>query len=508
MTPTNPLASFLSWSPETDETEDRRLKDFMNGSTAAAAPAAEKPKDDDMDVLQNSLRGWISQAAPTGEMPSREDFDKRWRQNMSPAREFLANFMQGFSDSLAGRQFRDIKSKEWEREREIVAEKQRSQQIKQQFAMGMAQLIDGQIRQKRDLEMRSEFERLKNDQARETNAMKNQISYLEFMRKYNVDQRTQARLDAQWEWKKKREQMSAADPYLQQGILRAEAEFKAKGLDPDDPKYMDALLSAATDYSHAEFAYREKTKADNRPAKAPTTDPGVKAIKDLAPSRVTITNGWGEQEYGYQSPVSAIRTGNPWVHKPDWWTDQGVRDFPVAEQTALMKTQQAVDTVRMALHTLAKNPSATGIKQLLPLSMQGYARDISPSERSLVQLFNMGISKYFLGESGVAISGHEEQRLGKGLAPFWDKPENFFIGAMTFASAHEAMLARSRAGIDPNELNMADVLDDYLTWAQKEIQAGRKPVVPSGQQMMEMAAKAKKKELIYDNKGRIRGLKK
>jgi hypothetical protein len=407
-----------------------------------------------------------------------------------------------------GQKYLSLKEQEWQREREVVAERQRAQQLKQQFSAQMAGLIQEEIKSRRDVAMRTEFETLKRQQAAEQNAMKAQLDWLKFLKTHGVSEGRLKLLEDQFNWKKRQEEMETSDPYLKQGLMKARTEFEKKGIDPYDPRYKDELMSAAIDYSHAEISFREQEDQKYRPQKPAGTDPGIKAIKDLAPSRITITNGWGEQEYGFQSPVNAVRTGNPWLQKPDWWSDQGVRDFSVGEQSQIMKTQQAVDTVRMALHTLAKNPNSTGLKQVLPSSIQAYARDIAPSEKSLVGLFNLGISKYFLGESGVSISGREEDRLGKGLSPFWDKTENFFVGAMTFASAQEAMLARSRAGIDPNELDMADVLDDYLVWAQKEIKAGRKPVVPSGQQMMEAAAKAKKKELIYDNKGRIRGIKK
>jgi hypothetical protein len=495
-------------NPEYEEQETNRLTDFLNGSVAEGGQIRQRQdvKEED-DALGMAFKGFMTQASQRGEMPDANTFDERWRKNNSPAREFLANFFTGFADSMAGRQFRSVKEKAFVQERTVVEEKQREQQVKQQYAQQMAGVLQREIEGRRDVAMKQEFAALQDMQSRETNAMKMEMERLKFMQKYKVDERTQSRLDAQWEYKQKRDRMATADPYLKQGLMKAEAEFKAAGKDPDDPRYEDALLSAAVDYSHGEFAYREGVKADNRPAKAPGTPPDIKAVKDLMPTKVTITNGWGEQEFGYQSPIQAIKTGNPWLNKPDWWSEQGIRDISVAEQGQMMKTQQAVDTVRMSLHTLAKNPTATGLKQMLPLSVQGYLRDIKPSDRSLVQLFNMGISKYFLGESGVAISGHEEERLRKGLAPFWDKPENFFVGAMTFASAQEAMLARSRAGIDSNDLDMADVLDDYLTWAQKEMKDGRKPVIPSGQKMMEMAAGKKKKELIYDNKGRIRGIK-
>jgi hypothetical protein len=510
MTPENPLMAMFGGqrNPEYEEQEQNRLKDFINGSIAEGGQIRQRQdiKEED-DALGMAFKGFMTQASQRGEMPDAATFDERWRKNNSPAREFLANFFTGFSDSMAGRQFRAVKEKAFVQERAVVEEKQREQQIKQQYAQQMAGVLQREIEGRRDTQMKQEFAALKDQQTRETSAMKTQLDWLKFAQTHKLNQDKFNALNSQFEWKKQQEEMETSDPYLKQGLMKARAEFEKAGKDPDDPRYKDALLSAAVDYSHGEFAFREKTKADNRPAKAPGTPPDIKAAKDLMPNKVTVTNGWGEQEYGYQSPIQAIKTGNPWLNKPDWWQEQGVRDFSVGEQTQMMKTQQAVDTVRMSLHTLAKNPNATGLKQLLPMSVQGYLRDIKPSERSLVQLFNMGISKYFLGESGVAISGHEEQRLGKGLAPFWDKPENFFVGAMTFASAQEAMLARSRAGIDPNELDMADVVDDYLTWAQKELKEGRKPVIPSGQKMMEMAAGKKKMELVYDNKGRIRGIK-
>jgi hypothetical protein len=166
--------------------------------------------------------------------------------------------------------------------------------------------------------------------------------------------------------------------------------------------------------------------------------------------------------------------------------------------------------IRTAMSAKASGQDPVGkFVDALPLSMRSVFSTIPANERSMRVLFNASVSDYMLGKTGVAVSLHEEKRVGGGLPKFYERIENFVPGALAFVNMIDAANLRQRAGIDPNKLDMSEVFDSYNGWLQEQLKQGKVPKhIKTGDELLEIAAKDKGYEVLRDGKGRIRGIRK
>jgi hypothetical protein len=451
------------------------------------------------NLVKNQLKGLLAGASPTGGPVNPQEFDTRFRQNVSPAREFLANFLTGISDSMAGRKFQSVREKAFN---EYVTTEQMVQQQaarQQQSQLATMQILQREMESRRENAMRLDLEAIRGQGEKRTAQQK----MVEFMLKYNIDveklNETKTNNKAKLDFEKEQARLSQKDPLLSYGFSEARAEFEEQGLDPTKPENLSKVHDRAREIAEDLFKKREAVKGANRPA----SSGAGRTYRDRYIVQ-KVTNGWGEEEVGTINMDTGERG-----FAPEHWGAKGPRNFPVEERNRMNNVVGAVDSLRMAIKTIAGNPKdTTGPWQALPISLQSAFRDISPTERSPRIWFNAAVSKWILAQSGVATSGREEIRLKDGLPAFFETPSNFVPGAMSFLTMLEATLMRQQAGIDPNELDIGEYWIQYEKWVQGQLKAG-KPVtkIPTGKEIIETVAKAKGKSVLYDNAGRIRGVK-
>jgi hypothetical protein len=464
---------------------------------AEAAAAQEDAETRDLgDMAKNYLRGFLKSASPAGQEPSAAEYDQRFRRNTSPARELLANILYGMSDSLTGQKFRTVQQRRFEQDIAVEQLRQQEAARQQQGQFAAMQVLQRELESRREVSMRRDLENIR--QVGERQAARQKM--VEFLMKYNVDvaqlHETQRKNDADEAWRAEQIRVSQKDPLLAYAFNEARAEFEANGQNPLTPENRTLVHDRAREIAEEIYQKRQAVAAANRPARGP---------RELRPRYITqkITNAWGNEEVGTINMDTGERG-----FSPPWWPKSTPPKAPTAEQrNKLDNSLGAVDALRMAINTIAKNPNDTvGPWQLLPLSMQSAFRDIRPGERNALVWFNKAISREILAMSGVATSGREEDRLMKGLPATFEKPANFVPGAMSLLAVLEAQVVRSQAGIDPNELDLADYWMQLQDFAQQRIKAGKTFKVPSAKQIIETVAKAKGKTLIYDDEGRVRGI--
>lgn len=477
MTPTNPLAQFLSWSPETEEQDQRRLVDFVNGSVAEQ-PKPAKP-DDDTDVLQNAFRGFLTTASQTGEMPDANTFDQRWRKNNSPAREFLANFFTGVSDSLAGRQFRSVKEKAFQQERAVVEEKQRAQQLRQQVQMQMANMIQNEIQSRRDTEMKGQLAAIKNI----ADQNKQMFEMLKFQKQYGLDERKTAVLEDRL----KADQVKAD---RENELKQWEAQDTGNGLFDAARRQVSAQLRAqGVDLTSAAgqrqlWEETAKTWQGYEEVKAKYNRKAVG--QGPLPYIMQIMNPDGQQGIA----LFDRRTGQPMGGQ---FVGRKVTPEMLKNANDLRAASQSLRTA-MTLARDSKDGIGTFI-QMLPQDMRSKLGALPTDERQIRAFVANGISTFIRSQTGLAATDAERKFITQGVPELWEKPENFFPGMAAMTTIFDSMAMRSQHGL---ELDLTPALQKYSALAKKYIKekgSAQGLPIPTAEETLQEAAKMQGKVL-------------
>jgi hypothetical protein len=406
------------------------------------------------------------------------------------------------SASISGQKFLTTREKAWNQYMTEAQLKQEQDRNEMQRVAQVAQVAEGMYKQRQAAQAQQRIQAIKSAQSAEDRAFQT----WKLLQELGVK-----REDLEQKWAIHQDQMSAKeneqkDPLFDTATKQVRAEMKGAGIDPDDPGNAEFLNRESTRIANELFATRQMLEEKyKRPRNA-----GGMTMSQLANmyQLKEIKNGYGDVEF---RPVNKL-TGTPVNAQP--WEEGGMPDFSPEQVSKFNGIQNSVDSMRSALRS-AMNAKAGGqdptgkFVDALPLSVRSVMGTIPANERNMRVLFNAAVSQYMLGMSGVAVSAHEEKRVMGGLPKFFEKMENFVPGALAFTNMMEGALLRSRAGIDPGQLDLSDVFDSYNGWLQDQLKAGKVPKhIKTGDELLEIAAKEKGFEVLRDGKGRPRGIRK
>jgi hypothetical protein len=472
---------------------------------APAEPAMRPPEprvdvreDEDTSIMDNFIRGFINRASAQGEAVPAERFQERFRDTISPGREFLANLLYGVSSGFTGEKFRDVRERKFQQfqaeEQLKLAATQRQTQQAQVIAQALAMKEKlGQMRELQQIRSIENKEKRANEMSKFMLKTNQDMAKFEEVQRHNVELEKNAKRpkDADLDWA-----LTQA-----KGIMAQEMN-----LDPNDPKNEVELHKMAVEIDSQRVQNTAKIKAltarQYGPAKAAPRD--RLQVKD-------ITNGFGEKEFG----VYNLDKGN-WSKAPEHW-DQGTpRDFSPADVGKLEEAQNAISGLRNAARLALANPDSVGsfIKSLDPkwLAMLGNV-DGNVNQREIFRSLKNAMNSQIRAYSGLATTKSEEERSSAGFASMAEKAETFVPGVLGYSAMVEAQLMRARSGINPDDLDMSEVVNEYLNQLQGEIGNRRKNKqsltnlpTPTAEQFLSLAASAKGYELLRDAKGRVRGM--
>lgn len=479
MTPMNPLMALMG-GPQAEEPDNRRLADFVNGSVVDTPPVKSGPNDN--EVLDNTLKGFLSQASQTGEMPTREEFDKRFRSNMSPAREFLANFFTGFSDNMAGRQFRSVKEKAWNQERQVVEERQRTQQQKQQFAMQMANMVQREIESRRDTQQKEQFAQIK--QIEDEN--KQQIELMKFMATNKIDQGKLNVLEGQF---KLAQDKAAKDQELKQ----FEAQDTGNSLfDAARRTVMARLQSQGADLTDAKVQKQmwEETATqwqNLEEVKAKSSAKYSKVGQGPLPYIMPILNPDGQQGIALFDRRSGQSMGGQFIG----------RKVTPAMLEEVQQVRGAAQSLRTAVSLAQDSKDAVGtFVQMVPPDLRSKLGTMPSDERAIRAFITDGISTYMVSKTGKAATDAERKWLMQGLPQLYEKPENFYPAMAAFTTMFDAAALRTQHGL---ELDLTPALKKYTDMAKGYIRKNNGSAkglpIPSADEMVNEAARLQGKVL-------------
>lgn len=461
---------------EEEEKAAREAEQTLAGRAAAAG-------------LENTVRTQGSM-----DMPS---FQETFRRGMSPAREILSNVMAGVSSKMLGTPFKPVRQRMFE-------EYERQEKLKQNEERMQNTLM---IAQAADERARAAATQASADRQAATNVR----AHLGIM-KNAVDQgkldvaKTLATIaeDRNLREEEKQALMLQIDADLKRAKIGTAASgsfeeagqaLRNQGDDPTSEGFVERQLELAGKIE----ALRKQGKFASR---GPSPFTGTQ-IKD-------VQNAFGEMEYvrvgGAGGPVNAT-TGQPHTGP--------IRPFSDLEVKEIQNNFTAANEGRQIAAFVLQNPSAVRTTghvwaQIAP-NLTNLSGIQNPKELGVANLMGQALATRVRAFSGAQVTDRERQFFEKIAASPLDTPRNAVAKAFVASVIQDAAAIRSSLNINAETEDLFDfavVMTDVLAIIDKADKAGKLSSIrlPSRKFLVEEAARAKGKTVIFDAAGRVRGV--
>jgi hypothetical protein len=422
----------------------------------AQAQQAQQEKDELGDLTGNLLKGFLMQTAP-GQPVSREEFDQRFRQNMSPAREILANVMMGISSSFTGQKFQAVREQAWQQEQQTEVLRQQAEQQRSQQMIGMMTILQREAEARRQAAAQNELTQIRQISDANTRQMK----MLELAMKNHWDEKrfnsevelntAKMKQDAEkMEWEKWKARSKNSDPLMDAAVNSVIPQLEAAGLDLTKPENQDQMWKQAFVVYEQLLAKKESTEAKFNP-------------KSERPLRLQLFQVTGEDGKQYSVGV------NPYTNQVIGGTKIGT-NLNGEKLQKVLAMQQATSSLRMALEFAKQYPQDLGTyANMLSPTIRARLGQLPASERTVRGLFNNAIAEYLRSESGLSMTESERSFLREGVPETFEKPEVFFPAAQSFLVMMEAGKFRTQYGLD---LDLTKTLKKMHTHSVEQIKRG------------------------------------
>jgi len=376
------------------------------------------------------LNGLIEQTSQRGEVPPAQLFQQRYRQSVSPAREFLANVFYGASAGASGERYRSLKERRWaqfqEEQKLILEEKAREQERRLQLMNILGQML--RAKQENDTQMAIAGLRASTqEQANKIAAIRAHVD----LERLGMDaEKMRHELELR--------QFAAGDsgnPIIDFARRIVMARLRNEGVDLTTPAGQNRWAIE----TKAEWEKLLKTENELNPR-----------ARIFMPRSHMVLGPDGNNYTVITDPFTGQVVGGAYVGRN---VSEGM-----LESANMLR--RASDSVRTALSISQNNPGSTGQwEQMIPVSVRAKLRTLTSPERQVRLFFNKAVSDYVLSISGKAVTNAERQFILQGLPEIYEKPESFYPSAYAFAVLLDSAALRTQYGID---MDMSKAMQMYL----------------------------------------------
>jgi hypothetical protein len=444
------------------------------------APQVTQPEEDFESLSNTFLRGLINRASAFGEPVPPQLFEERYKKSISPAREFLANFLYGLSSGLTGQKFRSVRERAFE---QFLAEQQQrqeaQQQLQQQFGnqVQLAGLLASIVRQREENQLRKEIEQIK----LQSDAFDREAKLAEIAIKaeqLGIDrQKLMAQIEQQ-QW----ERQDTGDKEFDTARRMVLPELQAQGVDLSTPQGQNLMWQAI--YQRWKQIIDDKARID---AKYRENKPDLAATTYIGPDGNTYMAIVDKRS---QRVVGGVEIG---------------RQLTSEQVQNISAIREAASNVRRALQVAQNSPDIIGsFASRLPLWLRNQLGTMSSDERMIRQHFNKAISDYVLSVSGKAVTDKEREFLMEGLPPIYSRPRDFFPAAYSFATMLDAAALRTQYGVD---IDLTGPMREYKKAMESYFRKNRTMEgfrILSADEFLQIAAKYYGKRIVKEFGGQIR----
>ncbi len=486
------------------------LEDFMSGGQQEepVAPVGSVGEDeDDLDFAETAMRGFFERFN-NKQQPTRKDFDSQFRQSISPAREFLANFFLGMSSGMAGQKFTSVRERKYN---EWMEKQQLEQRDRAQAAQEMNQLFTNaryiylQKQNAKSKEYLKELDIAAKDKLAADNRA-HQVGLAHLKQKFNMETLEQKESFTN-SWNKIKEFLPNDATYqVAMSRVLAEATATDPNFDPTQIMNNPKLMNQVNAEYHKELEYEYNLKN-----KFGTQRMSIGELLERRAAEHPYTNSYGDLETYTTVPGKGIVAQpmgdlvDPASNKVVGRTKIPIRVLPPAAVERLSKEEEVLGAMRGVIDAVRQHPDDIGKAfQAVSPTVRSFIGQLPSGERNIRVLLNAAVSMRLLAISGVAVSNTERTFLQQGLPKVFEKPENFLPGAVAFHNMIAATVMREKAGISLNDLDMYEVMNSFFDDYVKNPLAYKR--IPTPEDFIRLAAKQKNKKVIYDAKGHIRGV--
>lgn len=253
----NPLQQLLQKNQELD----KQIEEIKNRKP----PTLSEPQADNVSPMTDDiLRGFFHSAMPPDS--NAPDFGTQFRQSVSPARELLANMLNGVSSSLLGTKFQSVRDQafaQYQQEQKLQLEKQQLQQHTLSTAANLAQQMQqqkGEEALKRDIESVRTAEKGTDQEIAlmklKQTAQQYNINVASLLEKMSHD---------------KADEQKMSDKFYEDARRQALSLYKSQGLDPEKPENAVAFSKLVSDRANQLRLRDLQEQAANRPEPNPKT---------------------------------------------------------------------------------------------------------------------------------------------------------------------------------------------------------------------------------------------
>lgn len=253
----NPLQQLMQRNTELD----KQIEAIKNKKPPSIA---EPTQDTNSSLTDDVLRGFFKSAMPPND--NTPDFGSQYAQSISPARELLANMLNGVSSSLLGTKFKTVRDQafeQYQQEQKLNLEKQNLQRQTLSTAATLAQQMQ---KQKAQDALERDIESVKSAQKgtdQEIALMKLKqtadqygINVASLLEKMQHDKATESKM---------------SDKFYEDARQQALALYKSQGLDPEKPENALSFSKLVSDRANQLRLRDLQEQAANRPAPEPKT---------------------------------------------------------------------------------------------------------------------------------------------------------------------------------------------------------------------------------------------
>ncbi len=283
----------------------RQQQEELEKLKSAPKPTmAEPPADPTAPMAEDILRGLFSQSMPQDQRPQ-DNFGQLFRQSISPAKEFLANVMNGMSASFGGQKFQSVRDQAFEQYTKEQELSQRRDALRQQAMQQIGTLAQQVHREKLDDQYKRSLElaRLSDSDAQRQVSIQKAIG--DGQRLGVTAATTLANLDQKDKEAKVKADETAAkgqftDKFQHSAELSTQALYKKAGIDWKDPKNNADYMQRVEEHARMLRLQDLQDQAANKPEKEGKT---------ATPQLVYVPDGQGGYNVQQVGPGTAVPPG-------------------------------------------------------------------------------------------------------------------------------------------------------------------------------------------------------